>query len=259
MMKNPKIFSFSFINYKSKILVFLSLIVTIMGSIYQVVGQNLILNSSAELDPLTNHWTQVSGPWTKRCENPEAYDGSCYFFAGVQSAVAEIYQDVDVSGNSTDIDNGVANYLFSTRLRSYNQDHPDAAQVILEFRDSGGTGLSDFDTGETFEKTGWKQYMDTLLAPIGTRTIRCRLLSTRYSGNDSDGFMDHLYLSNNSVLPDEYTVFPNILKSLMKPLNGSKYHQIRVVRFSISIAILIQHIGKLISKVFSQIITIRVI
>ena len=86
------------LRFKSKLRL-LPLLISVglaLGSWSDVTGQNLILNPSAEDDPLTNHWIQVSGPWTQRCGNPEAFDGSCYFFAGVQSGVAEIYQDIDV-------------------------------------------------------------------------------------------------------------------------------------------------------------------
>ena len=185
-------------------------------SINALVCQNLIVNPSAELDPTTNGWTPIDGNWTTRCENPVAFDGQCYFYAGAAPAVAELYQEVDVSANATDIDLGTAQYIFSVRMRSWTQTPADESQVILEFQDNGAAVLDTYDTGLYNNVNFWVQVLDTLVPPIGTRTIKVRLISHKTGGfTNSDGYFDHLYLSDNPILPDEYTHFPIAEQALL--------------------------------------------
>jgi len=164
-----------------------------------IFGQNLITNPSCELDPTSNGWTQVSGNWVRGQEsvksgatNPQAAsDGSYHFFAGAATNTVELYQDVDVSSNATDIDAGVYKFTFSSWMRDWSGN--DEAQVIVEYRNASSTVLATYSTGFCSE-TSWTQFTDIRTAPTNTRTIRIRLQSKLNSGTDNDGYIDNLSL-----------------------------------------------------------------
>lgn len=155
-------------------------------------GQNLITNPSAELDPVTNGWTQSSGNWQRRTGTPTAQQGTYYFFAGASASTVELYQDVDVSSYSTNIDLGTQAFDFIGYMRDYNGN--DESKIIIEYRDASSTVLSTYDSG--FRKiTSWTLYCDNRTAPANTRTIRIRLQSKRNAGTNSDGYIDDLTLN----------------------------------------------------------------
>ena len=169
-----------------------------------VVGQNLITNPGAELDPTTNGWTQASGSWVSGSE-VAAQDGSFHFFSGASAGTVELYQDVDVSVYATAIDAGTQDFYFSGYIRSFSGS--DEGQIIVEYRDAATTVLSTYDTGLE-PSTTWTQFVDTRTAPVNTRTIRIRLLSKRNAGSDNDGYMDDLLLNIGSApLPIELVSF----------------------------------------------------
>jgi len=159
-----------------------------------VFSQNLVINGGAEISPIVgNGWTQVSGDWQQRSANPSPQEGNAYFFAGA-NAIAELYQDVDVSSDSINIDLGIQTYLFSCYLRSFQQSPVDASKVIVHYKDDSDNVLGTYDTGFSFETNQWVLFTDTRLAPIGTRTIRITLISDRFSGSNNDGYVDNIIL-----------------------------------------------------------------
>ncbi len=52
------------------------LLLIFVGLSTNVFGQNLITNPSAELDPTTNGWTQVSGNWVQKSGSTPPQDGT---------------------------------------------------------------------------------------------------------------------------------------------------------------------------------------
>ncbi len=159
------------------------------------VGQNLIVNPGAELDPTTNGWTQASGSWVRGNE-VTAQDGSYHFFAGAVAGTVELYQDVDVSSFSSTIDAGTQDFHFSGYIRDFNGN--DEGQIIVEYRNASATVLSTYNTGLQ-SPTTWTLFCDTRTAPVNTRTIRIRLLSKRNAGSDNDGYMDNLILMTSTA------------------------------------------------------------
>jgi hypothetical protein len=163
------------------------------------IAQNLIFNPGCE-DSLVNgeipHWTEVVGnDWKQRASgNPPSYEGDYMFFAGV-AATAELQQDVDVSFMAATIDSNIQYFNFEGYLRVFSQNPPDHSRIILEYLDTlKSTKLDSIDLGEHFNTNEWLQVTDSTLAPIGTRFIRVRLISTRYNGSNNDGYYDGLSL-----------------------------------------------------------------
>ena len=165
----------------------------------QAGENNLLLNPSNDESLIAGEipqWVEVEGSnWTQRSTSPEPNHGESYFFAGV-SQNAELRQDVDVSAYSTEIDNGEQSFKFIGYVRAWPQSPSDSSRVIIEFRDMANTEiLTSFDSNEHDQTISWKKISDTRLAPLGTRFIRIRLISTRYSGSNNDGYFDGLSLT----------------------------------------------------------------
>jgi len=181
-----------------------------------VLGQNLIINPSAELDPTTTPgWIQKSGNWQQG--NPAddagvtAEAGSNFFYAGLSSDreagtdSSELYQDINVSSNSASINAGTAIYTFSGWMRIYAVLN-DIGVIVVEYRNAAGQVLSSYNTGHN-TTLSWTQYTNVTTAPIGTVDIRIRLISLYIQGSDSDGYMDNLSLTVNSVAPVKLVSF----------------------------------------------------
>jgi len=182
--------------------VFLILLILLTG-ISTITAQNLILNPSCEdtlVDGEIPHWTEIVGSnWTQRAASPDPFAGNYYFFAGI-AAVAELQQDVDLSNYASLIDNGDLEFYFEGYVRSWSQFPTDQSRIQLEFLDSLKTAkLDSFDSGNRTNTSAWVQIADTTLAPPETRYIRIRLISTRKSGSNNDGYYDSLSVRAVSV------------------------------------------------------------
>lgn len=191
---------------------------------FAVGAQNLIVNPSAELPPETNGWTVVSkgseagdcfGNSNWRVEGgqggfPAGQAGTFLFFpgCGVNGNVFELHQDIDLTDRANQIDAGAVEVAFSGYTRSFDQTNPDAARILLEYRDAGGTVLQTFDTGNTFNVSDWVNYSDTRTAPPATRSVRVRLLTQIFTQRSADGYYDDLSLTATDIgLPVELTLF----------------------------------------------------
>jgi|GEM_PF-1588687 len=171
-------------------------------------SQNLILNPSND-EPLVNgeipNWQEVVGTnWTQRCADPEAYDGTCYFYAEA-GAVGKLEQTIDLTSYANHIDNGVQDFYFSGYVRSWSQQPADESQIELRFLSEAGDELSADTLGPYAEINSWLLAEATMNAPVGARSIRITLHSIRHSGTNNDGYFDALSLVANEV-PIECTL-----------------------------------------------------
>ncbi len=144
---------------------------------------------------MENGWTSPNGiNWQQRSTDPTPLDGTAYFFAG-DNDFASLQQDIDVSIYSTDIDASLATFSYSAFVRSFGQNPPDLAQTNLFYLDANGTVIEQFNSLEYGDGSNWVEVQDTRIAPVGTRTIRVELNSTRNSGGNNDGYFDNLSLT----------------------------------------------------------------
>jgi hypothetical protein len=186
-------------------LIFLNMILT-------SCAQELIVNPSAESNPVSNGWTVVSigtncytgSNWRITGNQngfPPAQHGTRYFYSGCGGVNGEIYQNVNVSTYAVDIDAGNQQFTFYGYTRSYNQAPADAARIVVEYRNAASVVIGSYDTGYTTNTSGWVMNGDVRMAPVGTRTIRIRLLSLVNSGPSVDGYFDNLSLTTQLIVP----------------------------------------------------------
>jgi hypothetical protein len=166
-------------------------------------AQNLIVNPGAEVNPTIVGWTLVSCHWNNDTQVP-AHGGTYHFYAGGADAnPCELYQDIDVSAFSTSIDASASTFNFSTWMRSYAMAfgvYNDKGKAIVEYRNASSSVLSTYDSG-FHGSLSWTQYSDSRVAPVGTRTIRIRLISDATINSDSDGYFDDIVLTHTTTLP----------------------------------------------------------
>lgn len=158
---------------------------------------NLLQNPSAEQQPVTgNGWTQVAGDWAIPRGTDAGMIGTrtgANFFWGGQSAAAELYQEVDLTGYRAWLgDDGTRSALFAGYRASWSGDG-DTSRVVVEARDATGAVLWSADAGAT-SPDSWSRVELKVPLPAGSAKIRVRLLSTRLSGADNNGYFDDLGL-----------------------------------------------------------------
>jgi RHS repeat-associated protein len=161
----------------------------------QFQGANMLLNPGNEAalfgGNITN-WVEVVGTaWTRALTNaagfPPSLEGATYFYPG-GAASAELRQDVSCAAYAAQIDGGVQAFQFKGYVRVKDEVRPDAAQIIVEYRDATNqTVLAQVFFPPSTESAGWRLCYDARTAPVGTRWIRVRLLGVR---NLSDSLCD---------------------------------------------------------------------
>lgn len=188
----------------------LLLIIFFLAFVPFAQSQNLVVNPGSEVNPTIVGWTLVSCHWNNDMQVP-AHGGTYHFYAGGADAnPCELYQDVDVTSFSTSIDAGLSTFTFSSWMRSYAYlgfgVYNDKGRVLVEYRNSTSTVLSTYDSGLR-GSTSWTHYSDIRLAPVGTRTIRIRLISDASINSDSDGYFDDISLTHSTSLPVQLLSF----------------------------------------------------
>ncbi len=105
---------------------------------------------------------------------------------------------MDVSALAIAIDSGTLRFAFEGYVRSYNSIPTDSSRIVLEYLDTSQTIILDsFDTGEIKNRNAWQRVSRYRTAPVNTRWIRIRLISTRYSVTMNGGYYDALSLYAN--------------------------------------------------------------
>ena len=105
-----------------------------------------------------------------------------------------MFQDVDVSGLAAQIDGGSQQFRFTGEMRTLTDEAiDDQGRILVEYRDGAGTVLDTYDSGD-IASLSWTRLSDQRVAPVGTRTIRVRLLATENTGLQKDVAFDALSL-----------------------------------------------------------------
>ncbi|MCB9653556.1 MAG: hypothetical protein H6729_05445 [Deltaproteobacteria bacterium] len=175
------------------------------GTVLSVGTGNLMTNGGCEdgfVRGDIDSWEEVEGTnWRCQPEIPP-YECTAHFFAGV-GAHAELSQWVDLSALTESIDDGAQVFEWRAFVQSWGAS--DASRTVVDYiAGDGSTVLSTFDSGEHIApQLGfriWEKIEDVRVVPIGTRWARVRLISTRYAGNDNDGYFDALRLRGLRVV-----------------------------------------------------------
>ena len=183
---------------------------------------NLLVNPAAEEAPVGGNlpgWTAVGSPW-QRINWPPLFEGG-YFFQAPGLGEKELYQDVDVSAFAPFVDAGTQRFTFVGYVRSGTEDPSDPARIVVEYRDHAGMILDAWDSGEVFHLNSWKRLADLRQAPVGSRTVRVRLLTRRIGGPNADGYFDALALRSvgtPTLAVDDFQVFETDTESTFAPL-----------------------------------------
>lgn len=179
------------------------------------VGPQLLANPGAEARPVDGEipgWSEVVGDsWLwRRFVEPPPESGQAYFAAGPVET-GELAQDVDVTAYAERIATGGQRFRFEGFVRSLVEAPADTARIVVEYRDETNSVVLDaFDTGEIASPEAWRRAADERVAPVGTRWIRVRLLTTRFSGEEADGYFDALSLRSlraAALTVDDVSVF----------------------------------------------------
>ncbi|MDB5273755.1 MAG: large protein [Chitinophagaceae bacterium] len=179
-----------------------------LGMSVWATAQNLIVDPGAETDPTSSGWVSVAGYWVSGSE-VAAHGGSYHFYAGGTAGagvLSELYQDVNVSADAASIDAGLATATFSAWLRSYSFGSGDPGRVYVEYRDASNAVLATYDTGNQ-SPLSWTQYSNSRTVPVGTRSIRIRLVTSAVKGTDADGYFDDLSLTITAPMPVDLLYF----------------------------------------------------
>ncbi len=177
---------------------------------------NLIGNGNAELGPgsstgqhvlLVPGWV-TTGPFTvvpytagggfPTVSDPGPPDRSNQFFAGGSGALSTASQDIDVSGNASDINAGKVTCDLSAWLGGFFTDQDNAMLQLIYF--DGANDLGSFPIGpvtaaERGNQTGLLlRGVTALPVPPNTTRIRLVLTMTRAAGAFNDAYADSLSL-----------------------------------------------------------------
>lgn len=212
-----------------------------------IFSQNLLTNPGAESLPAGTGWTIIStggavcasgtaaatyNNWTMvpdgSANYPAAHGGTHTFFAGCNGtapASFELRQDIDVTGDATQIDANNVNYVFSGYIQTPIAAQSDAGRFTIDYLDAVGTVLG---TSYTVSQSGlggsgnaWNFYTNTRQAPVGTRTVRVRLITNINTTPAINAYFDDLslvraYISTLPVTLISFTATDSASHSVLK-------------------------------------------
>jgi hypothetical protein len=151
------------------------------------------LLSEPSFETGTTGWTTVSGTWAQ--VTPSVPYSSLTAFGTSNVASAESYQSVTVGAGYELGAVAVLEFAIS------NTATLDSGETVLEARDSGGSVLDSVTTGAVITTVGvWERRRLALEIPVGTVTLRVRLVGTRNSASGIDVIWDDFDLRIHKAL-----------------------------------------------------------
>jgi hypothetical protein len=198
-------------------------------------AQNLVVNPDAESLPRGTGWTIVnagvttcsSAPtntynnWTMipdgSADHPFDHTtgaaGGTIFFAGCNPfsfpafTRFELFQDIDVSADATNIDLGVQPFTFSGYIQTPVSGQTDRGRFVVRYLDASNAVLgspytSAWQSNFGGSGTAWAGYNNTTLAPVGTRKVRITLQAElNVNQFEINAYFDDISLTKSSVVP----------------------------------------------------------
>ena len=172
---------------------------------------NLMLNEGAE-DGI-NDWIIETGIIESltngECNGIAPHSGTYYFAVGGlcdgnETAYSEVFQKMDVSTYSTEIDAG-SDVLFGGYLSNFGGS--DQPTMNLEYLDASDNSLGTSEVLTTLNSS-WTLLETTEVIPFGTRTIKAILTGTRNAGTDNDSYFDDLKVQLDTSPGDDCELGP---------------------------------------------------
>ncbi len=189
-------------------------------------SQNLIVNPGAEAAPAATGWTvQRAGVactsptaantfsvWTMTpnasADYPAAHGGTKTFFAGCTPTPPgsyELNQTISVASDAAQIDVGNVELVFSGYIQTPVNTQNDAGRFTIDFLDGSnavlGTSYSVVQSNAAGSGTGWNFYTNTRTAPLGTRSVRVRLIASVVQQPAISAYFDDISLVKNFIVP----------------------------------------------------------
>lgn len=160
-------------------------------------GANLVVNGDAETGDIDG-WT-ADPPDEFATSSSQIHDGEYSFHAGVFGPVGSysqrLWQDIDLTPYSTDIDAGLVTAVFSGWGQSrQNQNTLDDAEVWMTMSDGIGGETYSYASGALRPTNEWVAFGVSQSVPVGTKAIRIMLQGSRDFGISTDGFFDDIRL-----------------------------------------------------------------
>lgn len=187
--------------------------------VYRVFNPGSYLrNGSFEVQPSSsNGWTINSGNW--RNSNNAGYepqDSQYVTYAQHSSNAAsllEMYQDLDLSSYSSQVDSLQMVISISGLIRGY-EDYADGGSFVLEFLNSSGGKIDDYSS-RNHQGDFWQFYETRQLVPSGTRKLRLKLISEKNNttSRTSYVFFDGFKIELQSGCPTADSVNVHIFKN----------------------------------------------
>ncbi|WP_346188841.1 tandem-95 repeat protein [Rubritalea halochordaticola] len=159
---------------------------------------NLIVNGSGEAEPVDGFlpgWTVVDGEWIRGdagtdASLPAAKDGA-YFLTSPTPTRCEIYQDIPVGQWRDAIDAQEQVFLFQGYARVKAElDRLDLPRLVFEFKDDQGVVLGQEEIASEPASGYWKLLLQDLKPPVGTDSIRVRVIADYNAINANDIYND---------------------------------------------------------------------
>ncbi|MRR35340.1 right-handed parallel beta-helix repeat-containing protein, partial [bacterium] len=131
-----------------------------------------------------------------RSASPAAYEGASYFFAGsVEGGFArQIFHLADLGYTEQQFDSQDLEILFGGRIRVAEETSADLGEVMVIFRDAGGTSLATATATASGTSDRWELVGRRADIPMGTRTLEFVYTANRVTGGSADAYLDQAFL-----------------------------------------------------------------
>jgi len=174
----------------------------------------VLLNPSFEENVTTLGWTSNSGTWTRTgsySPRDSTYAGFGSHTAASATGILEIYQDIDVSADSIEIDSGVAKTSFTGYIIGHNS-YEDEGQVIVRYLDASNNLLGIYQSGLKNYGASWAYLEHSRTTPKNTRKIRVIVQTNKVNTTTktSYAFFDHFALKMRSACEYKDSVYVQI-------------------------------------------------
>ncbi len=180
----------------------------------------LVTNGGAETGNTTG-WVNLGGMTviTESEDSLAVQFGDFAFAGGNGFSTSTLFQSIDVSELSTEIDSGVIESNFSIYLQSRNTGgFIDLATARVTFVDNVDRVLDSFlfqGNPNNFPDFNYNFFADTRIVPTNTTDIEILLVATRTGGSSTEAFFDEVSLELNDTSRNPQAPEPTTILGLL--------------------------------------------